>query len=178
MQSLRSYGFVLIVFRSLRLAECGIDRNGEDFGYSQGAILSLKLNSGEIVSMVGGTGGINRTLAYRQPGSTFKIFNYIAALEKRIPLSRKFSCDSLTWGITYKYCERSNGATEISLRDGLISSENPISLRLAQKIGLKKIVRTADDLLMITSSHIGILVCLYEIESLEEEKNKNKLNTK
>lgn len=35
--------------------------------------------------------------------------------------------------------------------------------------------------LMITSSHIGILVCLYEIESLEEEekkKNQNKLNTK
>jgi membrane peptidoglycan carboxypeptidase len=123
-----------------------IDRSGENFGYSQGAILSLKLNSGEIVSMVGGTGGINRTLSYRQPGSTFKIFNYIAALEERIPLSRKFSCNSLTWGITYKSCERSNGAKEISLSDGLISSENPISLRLAQKIGLKKIVKIADNL--------------------------------
>ncbi len=125
-----------------------IDGNGENLGYSQGAILSLKLNSGEIVSMVGGRGGINRTLSYRQPGSTFKIFNYIAALEERIPLSRKFSCDSLKWGIIYKSCERSPGATEISLSDGLIASENVISLRLAQSktIGLKKIVKKAADL--------------------------------
>jgi penicillin-binding protein 1A len=123
-----------------------IDRNGGDLEYSQGAILSLKLNSGEIVSMVGGTGGINRTLAYRQPGSTFKIFNYITALEQRIPLSRKFSCDSLIWGITYKSCQRSQGAAEISLSDGLIFSENAISLRLAQKIGLKKVVQTANNL--------------------------------
>jgi membrane peptidoglycan carboxypeptidase len=124
-----------------------IDLNGEKIGYSQGAILSLKLNSGEIVSMVGGKGGINRTTqSYLQPGSTFKIFNYIAALEQRIPLDRKFSCDALKWGITYKPCERSPGSAEISLKDGLILSENVISLRLAEKVGLKKVVETADSL--------------------------------
>jgi membrane peptidoglycan carboxypeptidase len=159
-----------------------IDRNGEDRRYSQGAILSLKLNSGEIVSMVGGRGGINRTLAYRQPGSTFKIFNYITALEERIPLSRKFSCDSLTGGITYKSCERSQGAAEISLSDGLIFSENVISLRLAEKIGLKKVVQTANNLGIKFQDRVAPenqkkLEDKIEEISKEYEKNKMELNS-
>ncbi len=140
-----------IDIKAQQKAEAALDRsidlNGEKVGYSQGAILSLKLNSGEIVSMVGGKGGINRTTqSYLQPGSTFKIFNYIAALEQRISLDRNFSCNRFNWGITYKSCERSPGKTEISLRDGLILSENVISLRLAEKVGLEKVVETAANL--------------------------------
>jgi membrane peptidoglycan carboxypeptidase len=154
-----------------------IDRN---LGYSQGAILSLKLNSGEIVSMVGGTGGTNWTLVYRQPGSTFKIFNYIAALEERIPLSRKFSCDSFTWGIIHKPCQRSQGVAEISLSDGLISSENVISLRLAKTkiMGLRKIVLKANDLGIKFQDRVAPenqKKLEDKIEEINKEYEKNKL---
>ncbi len=124
-----------------------VDYKGKKYGYPQASILSLKLNSGEITTMVGGMDAINRTtMSYFQPGSTFKIFTYITALKQRIPLSQKLSCDSLTWGLTYKPCHYSVNTSEINLKDGLILSENVISLRLAQKVGLKKIIETADDL--------------------------------
>jgi membrane peptidoglycan carboxypeptidase len=162
-----------------------IDLNGEKIGYSQGAILSLKLNSGEIVSMVGGKGGINRTTqSYLQPGSTFKIFNYIAALEKGISLDRKFSCDALKWGITYKPCERSPSAAEISLRDGLILSENVISLRLAQKVGLKKVIETADNLgvnfkdKILPDDRVKLDEKIKEINKVYEEKQRKIVESK
>jgi membrane peptidoglycan carboxypeptidase len=168
-----------------RALDLSIDLNGEQIGYSQGAILSLKLNSGEIVSMVGGKGGINRvTQSYLQPGSTFKIFNYIAALEKRISLDRKFSCEAFKWGITYKPCERSPNAAEISLRDGLILSENVISLRLAEKVGLEKVIETADNLgvkfkgKILPKDRVKLEEKIKQINKVYEEKQRKILESK
>jgi membrane peptidoglycan carboxypeptidase len=118
---------------------------GERLGYSQASLLTLKLSSGEITSMAGGTGGINRvTQSYLQPGSTFKIFTYIAALNQSIPLDMKFSCKPLVWHTPPQPCQHSEIEAPLSLKDGLIRSENVISLRLAKKIGLKKVVDVAD----------------------------------
>ena len=77
-----------------------IATQGSQFHYSQGALVTLNSNNGEIVALVGGANyqksQYNRvTQAKRQPGSTFKLFTYTAALEQGISPSSLFSCNAL-----------------------------------------------------------------------------------
>lgn len=70
-----------------------VSNAGSTLRFSQGAIVTLDSRSGSILSMVGGTdfksSQFNRAVqAQRQPGSTFKVFAYAAALEQGIPASR------------------------------------------------------------------------------------------
>lgn len=117
------------------------------FNLSQGALVSINSENGEIVAMIGGKdyreSQFNRvTQAQRQPGSTFKIFAYTAALEKGISPYKTYSCDSLIWqGQKYQSCERSEG--NIDMYTGLAQSENAVALRIAQDVGLKKVVEMA-----------------------------------
>jgi penicillin-binding protein 1A len=121
--------------------------NGGRFGYSQGAIVTLDGRSGAIVALTGGIdygkSQFNRaTQASRQPGSTFKIFAYTAAIEAGIAPEKKYSCDPLIWeGQKYEGCERSSG--NIDMYRGLAQSENVVALRVAQDIGLDRVVEMA-----------------------------------
>ncbi len=123
-----------------------LDEDGNRFGYSQGAIVTMD-NIGEIRALVGGAdynqSQFNRVVqAKRQPGSTFKIFAYAAALEQGIDPDTEYSCAPVTWkGQKYRGCERSSG--DIDMYRGLAQSENAIALRIAQDVGLKRIINTA-----------------------------------
>ncbi|UXE60646.1 MAG: PBP1A family penicillin-binding protein [Woronichinia naegeliana WA131] len=127
-----------------------IATKGSQFHYSQGALVTLNSNNGEIVALVGGANyqksQYNRvTQAKRQPGSTFKLFTYTAALEQGISASSIFSCKALFWqGQAFKGCERSQG--EITMTHGLAQSENAVALRVAQRVGLDNIVNLAERL--------------------------------
>ncbi|KAF3887233.1 MULTISPECIES: transglycosylase domain-containing protein [Nostocales] len=120
---------------------------GRNFGFSQGAMVTLDTSTGGIVSMVGGTdyrtSQFNRAVqAKRQPGSTFKVFAYTAAIEQGISSGRSYSCLPLRWrGFTYKPCR--TGAGSLTVATGLALSENPIALRLAQDVGLDKVISMA-----------------------------------
>lgn len=122
--------------------------DGRNYGYSQGAIVTLDSSTGGIMAMVGGTdfrrSQFNRAFqAKRQPGSTFKVFAFSAAVEKGISPEKSYSCDSLLWqGFRYKPC-RAGAGTSLSLATGLALSENPIALRIAQEVGLDKVVSEA-----------------------------------
>ena len=123
---------------------------GSNFGFSQGAIVTLDSSTGGILAMVGvlisKTSQFNRAFqAKRQPGSTFKVFAYTAALEKGISTGRSYSCSSFVWrGFRYKPCRTTTGSLNIAT--GLALSENPIALRLARDIGLDNVVETAERL--------------------------------
>ncbi len=127
-----------------------LDTNGKQNNFSQGAIATIKAKNGEILALVGGKdyreSQFNRaTQAQRQPGSTFKVFAYTAALEAGISGYKNYSCNPLSWqGLTYRGCERSGGAT--NMYQGLALSENAIALRIAQDVGLNKVVSTAKKL--------------------------------
>lgn len=120
---------------------------GATFDFSQGAIVTLDSSTGAILAMVGGTdyrtSQFNRAVqAKRQPGSTFKVFAYTAAIESGISPGRSYSCAPLRWqGFTYKPCR--TGAASLDIATGLALSENPIALRVAQDIGLDKVVTMA-----------------------------------
>lgn len=122
--------------------------NGKQHNFSQGAIVTIKGKNGEIVALVGGKdykeSQFNRaTQAKRQPGSTFKVFAYTAALESGISPYKNYSCGGLLWqGFQYRACERTGGAT--NMYQGLAQSENAIALRVAKDVGLKKVVDTAE----------------------------------
>ncbi|AFY35157.1 transglycosylase domain-containing protein [Calothrix sp. PCC 7507] len=128
-----------------------VKNSGASFGFSQGAIVTLDSSTGAILAMVGGTdyktSQFNRAVqAKRQPGSTFKIFAYTAAIQQGISASKSYSCAPLTWqGFTYKPC-RAGADTSFDIATGLALSENPIALRVAKEIGLDKVVAMAERL--------------------------------
>ncbi|MBD0343418.1 MAG: PBP1A family penicillin-binding protein [Coleofasciculus sp. Co-bin14] len=121
---------------------------GATYGYSQGALVTVNTTNGEIVALVGGVdyqqSQFNRaTQALRQPGSTFKIFAYAAAIEKGIPPTTAYSCAPLVWqSQQFRGCERA-GAGSVNMYTGLALSENAVALRVAQDTGLDSVVQMA-----------------------------------
>ncbi len=125
----------------------GVNNTGSRLGFSQGAVVTLNTSNAEIIAMTGGVdyGQSQFNRAYqsqRQPGSTFKVFAYAAAIEQGISPGKAYSCAPLTWqGQRYKGCERSSGA--VNMYTGLAQSENAIALRIAQDVGLDKTIAMA-----------------------------------
>ncbi|NES74607.1 MULTISPECIES: transglycosylase domain-containing protein [unclassified Okeania] len=124
-----------------------INNAGSYANFSQGAVVTIDSTNGEVIALTGGAdyqqSQFNRaTQAQRQPGSTFKVFAYAAALERGIPPTRLYSCNSLRWmGQTYGGCQRSGGNT--NMYTGIALSENVVALRVAQQVGLGNVVRMA-----------------------------------
>ena len=124
-----------------------INNAGSYANFSQGAIVTIDSKNGEVIALTGGAdyqqSQFNRaTQAQRQPGSTFKIFAYAAALERGIPPTKIYSCSSMRWmGQTYGGCQRSGGNT--NMYTGIALSENVVALRVAQQVGLGNVVRMA-----------------------------------
>ena len=125
-----------------------INSDGARFSFSQGAIVTLDPRSGAILALVGGVdyqkSQFNRVVqAQRQPGSTFKVFTYAAAIEQGISPYETYSCAGLVWKVVrYKPCERSQ-EEEIDMYQALAQSENAASLRIAQEVGLKNSLEMA-----------------------------------
>ncbi len=119
----------------------------------QGALVSLDPATGRVLAMVGGwsydMSQFNRaTQALRQPGSSFKPFVYLTAMEKGLTPSDKFLnapivVDLGAQGVwrPHNYEENFGGPT--TLRVALERSLNLVTLRVARRIGMKPIVATA-----------------------------------
>lgn len=123
-----------------------INTDGARLGYSQGALVTLNTSNGEILAMVGGVdyeqSQFNRAVqGQRQPGSTFKLFNYAAALAKGIPPGQPYSC-APAYGL--RGCERSGGF--IDMYTAMAQSENVVAVRVAVDAGLNNVVQTAQRL--------------------------------
>ena len=130
--------------------EYSINNDGDRLGFSQGAIVTLDSRNGNILALVGGvdyeSSQFNRVVqAKRQPGSTFKIFAYAAAIESGIDPDTEYPCTPLSWqGQQYRGCERSSG--DIDLYRGLAQSENVTALRVARDVGLNQVIDVAQRL--------------------------------
>ncbi len=121
----------------------------------QAALLAVDLDTGEIKAMVGGTDfwqtQFNRvTQAFRQPGSAFKPFVYLAALEQAfVPEDVIVDAevgyptpDNEDVWIPRNYEKRYNG--EVTLRYALSHSLNAATVCLADTVGLDNIISTAE----------------------------------
>ncbi|MGK7888864.1 MAG: transglycosylase domain-containing protein [Leptolyngbyaceae cyanobacterium] len=120
---------------------------GTASGFSQGAIVTLDAATGNVLAIVGGTdyqtSQFNRaTQALRQPGSTFKIFPYAVALERGLSPDRTYACTALNWrGQVFNGCR--SGSGPVDMQRGMALSENVVALRIAQEVGLGRVVRMA-----------------------------------
>jgi peptidoglycan glycosyltransferase len=115
---------------------------GAAVGLGQGALISLRPSSGEILAYVGGgnyaRSSFDRVQALRQPGSTFKLFPFLAALEAGMAEEDLVNCSALSF---VAGCRQGNAP--ISVIDGLALSENVVALRVAQRAGLDQVIRLA-----------------------------------
>ncbi|MDS3860662.1 transglycosylase domain-containing protein [Thermosynechococcaceae cyanobacterium BACA0444] len=133
--------------RAEKTLKDNLQKWGNSAGIGQGAILTIHPETGLIAALVGGKdygqSQFNRaTQAQRQPGSTFKVILFTAALMRGISLGQTYSCGPFFWqGQQFAGCRHGSGAMD--LYRGLALSENPIALRLAQDVGLQRVVDLA-----------------------------------
>lgn len=116
---------------------------GDDKNVSQAALVTMN-NAGSVRVMVGGrsynNSPFNRaTQAKRQPGSAFKPFVYLAALENGIDADTPLLDAPLKIGKWQPQNFDDNYRGEISMRDALAFSINTPTIRLAQQVGVARI---------------------------------------
>jgi penicillin-binding protein 1A len=124
-----------------------IEKNGKRVNVKEAAVVVMKLD-GAVAAMIGGAdyteSTFNRALqAHRQPGSAFKPFVYLAALEAgRTPWETAVDepVDINGWTPT-NFGGRSYG--EITLTEALEHSVNTITAQLAHDIGISAVVEAA-----------------------------------
>ena len=119
-------------------------------GGAQVALVAMRRN-GEVVAMVGGRdyrkSPFNRvTQARRQPGSTFKTFVYLAALEAGWEPDDTIPNTPITQGSYRPKNARERYSEQITLEDAFAQSSNVAAVRLLQAVGSDKVIRTARSL--------------------------------
>ena len=117
----------------------------------QGAVIVMQPKTGYILAMAGGrdysVSQFNRiTQARRQPGSAFKPFVYLTGLSEFTPSSllsnepKTYEADGKLWQPQNTNPVAENG---LRLRTALAKSDNLATVDLAMKVGLTRIVNTA-----------------------------------
>ena len=117
---------------------------------AQAGLVALDPHTGRVLAMQGGfafqLNQFNRVVqAYRQPGSSFKPFVYLAALDSGYTPSSlildapivMYNTDGSKWK-PENYSRQFYGPT--TLRIGIEKSRNLMTIRLAQAIGIRKVI--------------------------------------
>jgi penicillin-binding protein 1A len=133
-----------------RVTSAAIARHGQQKGVQQVALVALRPD-GAVVAMVGGKGyeesEFNRAVqALRQPGSTFKLFVYLAALRNGYSLADNIEDTPVEIdGWRPKNFDRGFHG-RVTLSEAFIKSLNVATVRLAQNIGIDQVIAAARDL--------------------------------
>lgn len=130
----------------------GVDRaKAEGIGADEAALVAIRPSTGEIVAMIGGahfslSNQFNRAWqAHRQPGSSFKTYVYTAAIDSGMPANTIIDDtavgypmgDGTTW---YPRDDDGRYLGAVTLRYALAQSRNIVAVKLAERIGLDKVI--------------------------------------
>jgi penicillin-binding protein 1A len=122
----------------------------------EGALICMDAGTGYVYAIVGGRdfdkSPYNRALSAKvQPGSAFKPFIYLAALEKGYDLDSMLVDEPKEYGgglgkpwIPKNYDGKYSGA--ISLRDAIAHSKNAATVRLLEDVGISSVRKVIHDL--------------------------------
>ncbi len=134
-----------------RIADAAVEKHmeteGRKAGVGQAAVVILE-PTGAVKAMVGGRSyaesQFNRAVkARRQPGSAFKPFVYLAALERGLtPDSRRVD-RRVRFGNWSPRNYKNKYYGEMTLREALARSSNSIAATLAYQVGPNEVARTA-----------------------------------
>jgi penicillin-binding protein 1A len=122
----------------------GLARAG-GLNVGQAALVAMRLD-GRVVAMVGGTdykaSSFNRaTQAQRQPGSSFKLFVYLAALEAGKKPGDTIVDEPIQIGDYAPKNDDLRFRGEISLATAFAASSNIAAVKLAQEVGISAVAR-------------------------------------
>ena len=163
--------------RLQRLAEARLRsllaKSGKAGHVRQGALVALS-HDGAVRAMVGGrdysASQFNRaSQAFRQPGSAFKLFVYLAALESGLTLDDSFADRPLRIG---KWRPRNHGNRyrgDVDMREAVAHSINTVAVRISERVGRRKVIEAARRL-GVTSpirSHPSLALGASEVTLLE-----------
>lgn len=136
------------------LAAQMVEARGERLNAHQMALVSIEQRSGAIKAMCGGVGPyktnqFNRAIHGRQPGSSFKLFDYTAAIQEGMGPDDGISDEPQSypagrgkWWTPRNYDGKYRGW--VTLRDALAWSENTVAVKVAYKIGIRRIIALAE----------------------------------
>ncbi len=126
----------------------GLDGEGKKRGASEAALVSMDLD-GAVRAMIGGShygrSQFNRAVqAKRQPGSAFKLFSYLAALEMGIKpgdiyTDQKIEIDG--WS-PKNYNGQYNG--DMTVREAMTRSINTVAVQVAERAGRTRVAAMAN----------------------------------
>ena len=121
--------------------------------YLQGAVVVMDARSGDVLALVGGRdyndSEFNRaTQALRQPGSAFKPFVYAAAINAGLPATHQLVDQPLQYslgnGRVWEPRNYDGGyAGVVTMRNSLTNSRNVPTVRLANEVGMRRVLSTA-----------------------------------
>ncbi|WP_043606248.1 transglycosylase domain-containing protein [Novosphingobium sp. Rr 2-17] len=114
---------------------------------AQGALVSLE-DDGAVLAMVGGTDYVNSnynraTAAVRQPGSAWKLFVYLAALEAGYKPSDRVVDEPVTIDGWSPHNSSRNFAGEIDVRTAFAYSKNTVAAQLGNEVGFGTVASMA-----------------------------------
>ena len=119
-------------------------------GGAEVALIALRPD-GRVVAMVGGRhwqpGAFNRAVqARRQPGSTFKLFDYLAAFRGGLRPDDKVLDAPLTVEDWHPVNGYAGYRGELSVRDAFAISSNLAAVRVTENVGRGAVIKAARDL--------------------------------
>jgi len=119
-------------------------------GNAQVALVAMR-PSGEVVAMIGGKDYANSpfnraTQAKRQPGSTFKLFVYLAALGSGMRPTDRIDNTPIETGSYRPKNAAERYSDSLTLEQAFASSSNVAAVRLFNQLGSKRVIETARNL--------------------------------
>ena len=125
--------------------------NRHTSGAMEGAIVSIEPGTGLVRAMVGGkdfnTSQFNRAAqALRSPGSTFKLFVYLAALKEGMKPETVINGTNRCFG---GYCPKNFGGRAVGsvpMWSAMQNSLNTVAVALLQQVGFDRVIATAKSL--------------------------------
>lgn len=133
--------------------------DGKKITQPQMALVAIDPTTGYVKAMIGGRGDdkFNRaTLAVRQPGSAFKTFVYLTAMQNGYTPASVIEdkVEEFSPGWKPQNSDRKEHG-KVSLRSALIRSLNVPTVKLAQEVGVDKIIANAEKMGISTMVESG-----------------------
>jgi penicillin-binding protein 1A len=131
-----------------RLAVNTVRRAG--LGRAQVALVAMRPD-GRVVAMVGGKNyaqsPFNRAVqARRQPGSSFKLFVYLAAFRAGVEPDSRVSDAPIVMGNWRPQNYEGRYRGPITVRDAVAYSSNSVAIQMTERVGRHNVIRAARDL--------------------------------
>ncbi len=127
-----------------------LDADGKKYNVSQGALVAISTD-GAVRALVGGRSygdsQFNRaTQALRQPGSSFKPFVYLAALERGLRPSDVFNDAPVTIGDYQPHNYENTYRGDVTVSDAVAYSINTVAVQVLARAGVDNVIAVAQQL--------------------------------